>query len=44
MNSFTSSSSSEKDVSFLISASVMQVGEILLSVYLTLMRVKHYSN
>lgn len=42
-NSFTSSSS-EKNVSFLISASVLQVGEILLSVYLTLTLLKHYIN
>lgn len=42
-NSFTSSSS-EKDVSFLISASDLQVEKILLSVYLTLTLLKHYIN
>lgn len=43
MNGF-STSSSEKDVSILISASVLQVGEILLSVCSTLTLLKHYIN
>lgn len=39
-NSFTSSS--EKKVFFLISTSVLQVGEILLSAHLMLTLLKHY--